>query len=68
MENNKAVFDYPKEFITLPEYTAHAGQAVTVVRPLTEQEADQGPDLEAMFLIRASDGWEGHTFESELVF
>ena len=60
-------FDYPTVFVTLPEYTEHAGQIVTVLRQLTESEAD-GPkqECEQMYLIRADDGWEGHAFECEL--
>ena len=57
-------FNYPKEFVTLPEYTLHAGQVVEVIRPLTTGEADieNGP----MYEIKASDGWIGHAFEDEL--
>jgi len=62
----RAIFNYPKEFTTLPEYTAHTGQVVTVIRPLTNEEADQGGDLELMYLVRADDGQELHAFESEL--
>lgn len=62
-------FDYPPEFTTLPEYTAHAGQIVTVLRALRHR----GPDAEfefegdAMFRIRADDGWEGDAWRSELL-
>lgn len=61
-------FDYPPQFVTLPEYTARAGQLVTVVRPCTPEEAD-GPDndCEQMYLVRAADGWTGHAFECELI-
>lgn len=60
-------FNYPVEFVTLPEYTFRAGQVVTVIRPLTIEEAEQqGPDMEGMWLIRADDGWEGHAWDSEL--
>lgn len=64
----KAKFNYPRAFKTLPVYTAHSGQVVDVVRQLTEEEADQGNELERMFLVIASDGWEGHAFESELEY
>lgn len=60
----KRTFHYPKEFTTLPDYSAHRGQKVEVVRPLTRDEYDFGG--EAMFLVRADDGWEGHAFRSEL--
>lgn len=59
------VFDYPKEFVTLPDYTAHAGQQVTVVRQLTLEEADQ--DQQPMWRVRADDGWEGDAFDDELI-
>lgn len=66
---NTATFNYPTAFVTLPDYTAHAGQTVEVVRPCTLEEAD-GPDsdCEQMYVIRATDGWEGQAFESELAF
>lgn len=65
----KKIFAYPKEYVTLPLYTAHAGQEVEVVRELLDGKEYDGPscDCERMFLIRAADGWEGHAFESELI-
>jgi hypothetical protein len=66
-----AKFNYPKEFVTLPEYTEHAGQVVEVIRKLTAREADPPNEengLEQMFFIRAADDWTGHAFESELEF
>ena len=59
-------FNYPPEFKTLPDYTAHSGQIVEVGFQLSEEEADRSPELERMFHIRATDGWRGHAFESEL--
>ena len=56
-------FDYPKEFVTLPEYTAHAGQTVTVLK--CTQIGNQNE--EAMWQFVAADGWHGEAFESELV-
>lgn len=61
----KAVFDYPPYFTTLPEYTAHAGQEVEVIRPATEKDG-WSTDIEQGFLIRAADGWEGFAYVSEL--
>lgn len=61
---SRRTFHYPKEFVLLPDYSAHRGQQVTVVRPLTRQEYDF--EGEAMFLIRADDGWEGHAWRTEL--
>ena len=61
------VFDYPKEFVTLPEYTAHTGQLVRVTRQLTEREVDLDEGLERMFEFVAPDGFVGQAFESELI-
>jgi len=33
-------FAYPKEFVTLPEYSAHANQVIMVLRPCAPEEAD----------------------------
>lgn len=57
-------FNYPKEFVTLPEYTAHRGVLVTVIRPATDEEVD--PDMQPMYLIWAADGWTGYAWEDEL--
>lgn len=69
-------FAYPEGFTTLPDYTAHAGQTVTVLRECNEQEADILWDdlqdgkgarvVDLMFKVRAPDGWEGDAWESEL--
>jgi hypothetical protein len=56
-------FDYPAVFTTLPEYTAHAGQRVTVVRELAEDECENGPVYE----IVAEDGWIGCAPPGELI-
>jgi hypothetical protein len=61
----RAVFDYPQAFVTLPEYSAHRGQEVTVVRQCTSQEADQ--ECQHMYVIQASDGWTGVADEDELL-
>lgn len=57
-------FDYPKQFVTLPEYSAHRGQTVTVLRQLTDEECD--PEQQPMWLVAAVDGWQGHVFDDEL--
>lgn len=62
----RAKFNYPQDWTTLPDYTAHAGQTVTVLDQLSADEADRGEDLERMFHITADDEWKGHAFESEL--
>lgn len=69
-------FDYPNEFTSLPEYSAHRGCAVTVLRSCTESEADILWDdfgdgkgsvvCDRMFMVRADDGWEAEAWESEL--
>jgi len=58
------VFCYPEEFVTLTDYTAHAGQTVTVLRQLTDDKCD--PECQPIWLIRADDGWEGHANNDEL--
>jgi len=58
------VFDYPLAFVTLPLYSEHRGEVVTVVRPLTDKEYDYEGD--PMYRVRAADGWEGFAWESEL--
>ena len=62
-----AIFDYPENFVTLPDYTAHAKQIVVVGRQLSAKEAERSPELERMFHIKAGDGWKGHAWESELL-
>lgn len=57
-------FDYPATLKTLPDYTAHAGQIVTVRRQLTREEAAQ--EECAMFEVEAEDGWIGHADAGEL--
>lgn len=67
-------FNYPRQFVSLPEYTAHAGQTVEIVRALREGvEYDdpavvlgEGHGSDAMFEVRAPDGWTGHAWASEL--
>lgn len=68
----KYIFNYPKEFTSLQDYTAHAGQKVDIVRPMRSYEnyPDDGEynfEGDPMFEIRAEDGWIGHAFESELI-
>ena len=60
------LFDYPKHFETLPEYTAQAGKTVTVL-----SEAEDGVDYdredgEQMFHIKTDDDWTGLAWDSEL--
>jgi hypothetical protein len=59
-------FDYPAAFVTLPDYTAHSGHAVKVLCQLGEPDVEVGDEFEAMYHIRAEDGWEGSAFASEL--
>lgn len=58
-------FNYPEGFTTLPEYSAHRGQVVTITRPLRRGD-EYDYDGEGMYEIRAADGWTGHAFYSEL--
>lgn len=64
-----SIFDYPKEFVTLPDYSAHRGHEVEIVRELIDGDEYDGPKtgLERMYEIRAKDGWVGHAWESELI-
>ena len=62
MRFNYPDFGHPDGF---PEYTAHRGAVVTVLRLLTDQECD--PECGPMYAIRADDGWEGVADGSELV-
>ena len=66
-------FDYPIEFVTLPEYSAHRGALVVVEKP--DETSDvlwDSPNgveeiVDRMFLVRAvADDWIGHAWESEL--
>lgn len=66
MVGSKRKFAYPAEFVTLPDYTAHSGQTVTVLRALTLDEAEGPPECEQMYEVEAADGWHGHAFESEI--
>ena len=58
------IFDYPKEFVTLPEYSKRRGKAV-VAEALVQEGNEDG---EALYQVRVvEDGWIGEAFESELV-
>ena len=60
----RARFNYPEAFVTLPDYSAHRGQTVRVLRQLTDDECD--PECQPMFEIEAQDGWKGRADASEL--
>lgn len=55
----------PESFAPIPEYTAHMGKTVHVVRQLTGDECDD--EEQPMWLVRTADGWEGHAFDDELI-
>lgn len=57
-------FNYPAEFTTLPDYAAHRGQLVKLIRQLDDTECD--PECQPMYLIQANDGWQGHASIDEL--
>lgn len=76
LEIGKAyIFDYSLEFTSLDDYSAHRRQAVTVLRQCTLDEAAQiwddfgnGPECcDVMYKVKASDGWIGDAWDSELV-
>lgn len=58
------IFDYPKEFVTLPEYSVQRGKVVTVESIIQEGQYDE----EALYQVRGvEDGWVGEVFEGELL-
>ena len=58
------VFDYPKELVTLPEYSKRRGKVVVAEALMQEGNEDE----EAMYQVRVvEDGWIGEAFESELI-
>jgi hypothetical protein len=57
------VFNYPEEFVTLPEYSEHRGHVVTVIS-LAERGDEE---TEPVWKFRCADGWNGVAFDSELV-
>jgi hypothetical protein len=63
-----ATFNYPKEFVTLPEYTRRSGQTVDVLSPVHPETADEDREAygECLMQVRFEDGFEGEAFESEL--
>lgn len=65
MPNETFTFNYPFDFTTLPDYSAHRGQTVEITRPLI-LGVEYDEEVETMYEIKASDGWIGHAFESEL--
>jgi len=62
----KAIFHYPPEFTSLPDYTQRRGKTVEIIRELGRDEYDFEGEL--MYMIRDTDcgSWVGHAFESEL--
>jgi hypothetical protein len=70
-------FDYPEEFTSLNDYSAHRGATVTVIGPAPPEEADvlwDDPNgtgtniiVDRMFRVKAADGWSGCAWESELI-
>lgn len=47
-----------------PDYTAHSGQKVRVLRQLTDKECN--PECQPMWRVVAADGWIGTACSSEL--
>jgi hypothetical protein len=57
-------FAYPEQFTSLPDYSAHRGQNVKVIRAATADEYDYEGDR--MYHVCAADGWAGMVWASEL--
>lgn len=55
------IFNYPREFVTLPDYSQRRGQRVQAIATVPRQETDF-----RMYRIRAQDGWEGVAYPDEL--
>jgi hypothetical protein len=55
-------FAYPIEFTTMPDYSAHRNQPVTV----TAEDKDCDDECAPMFKIAADDGWTGTAWADEL--
>ena len=49
---------------THPDYTAHSGQRVKIIRQLTNAECD--PECQPTYRVKAKDGWIGTAHASEL--
>ena len=62
----QAVFTYPDAYKYYPEYKAHSGQTVIVLRLLEDGVEYDREDGEPMFEVIADDGWTGHVWGSEL--
>lgn len=60
------VFAYPDfgQPSSQPDYDAHRFYVVTVLKQL--QVADAESEQQAMYEVRADDGWQGEAFDSEL--
>jgi hypothetical protein len=58
------LFDYPTVYSS-DDYMLHTGQMVEIVRAL-EYPKEYENMGDPMYRIRASDGWEGDAWESEL--
>lgn len=67
-DDGKRLFTYPEAYELCQEYRKYSGQVCTIVRTLTEDEADPPfeDEGEQMYLVRFDDGFEGSVFESEL--
>jgi hypothetical protein len=60
-------FAYPKAFKAAPDYSAHRGQPVRVIR-LCDPVADKvDPGAKPVYVVQADDGWTGHANPAELL-
>lgn len=67
---SKYIFNYPKEFTSLPEYSLRRGATVLVVRELEdglEYDREDGERMYEIEIIANGHAWQGHAFESELI-
>lgn len=62
----KAVFLYPIEFSSLPDYNDHSGQIVKVLGVVDNNKLIG--DEEIMYHIEAEDSWRGVAYSHELDF
>lgn len=56
------IFDYPIEFVTLPDYSAHRNKPVRVLYLIQ----DEGEGMLRLWKVQAEDGWTGEAWEDEL--
>lgn len=63
----KAIFNYSGSEDMFPELFSRSGQEVTILRALTQEEADIN-DIGPMYKIQFKDGVVHEAFQDELIF